>query len=139
MEAYDLSRFTLMHRADFEKALTEIKAGRKVTHWMWYIFPQIEGLGRSSTAQYFAIKDINEARAFINDEYLGNNLCEISRALLSLETDDAVQVFGGIDAQKLRSSMTLFEKASDNGVFAAVIDKFYGGRRDNITLQILGF
>ena len=110
-EKYDLERFTIAHNDSFAQALAEIKRGRKTSHWMWYFFPQIAGLGRSSTAQYYAIADVNEAKAFLDDSYLGGNLVEISSALLELDCDDPIQVFGWIDAVKLKSSMTLFEMA----------------------------
>ena len=103
---YDLSRFETAHRKDYAKALREVKNGRKTSHWMWYIFPQIHGLGFSSTAQFYAIDSLEEAVAFLNDPYLGGNLIEISTALLALETNSATKVFGFPDDLKLKSSMT---------------------------------
>lgn len=137
--SYDLSRFTGAHRRDYSTALREIQAGRKRSHWMWYIFPQVRGLGFSSTAQFYAISDLGEAKAFLNDPYLGHNLREISSALLELETNDASLVFGFPDDMKLRSSMTLFSLASDgDAVFDAVLQKFYNGSADERTREILG-
>lgn len=106
---------------------------------MWYIFPQISGLGDSYMSRFFAIKSLDEARAFIEDEYLGGNLREISNALLTLENNDARYVMGLPDNRKLRSCMTLFLHATDdNEVFRTVLDKFFGGEEDEATLEILG-
>jgi len=136
---YDLSRFENAHRKDYSRALREIKNGRKTTHWMWYIFPQIHGLGFSSTAQFYAIKNLDEAVAFLNDPYLGGNLIEISNALLTLDTNNATQVFGFPDDLKLKSSMTLFKYASNGPcVFDKVLDKYYNGTIDIQTKNILG-
>lgn len=136
---YDLSRFEKMHRRDYSRALKEIKNGRKTTHWMWYIFPQVKGLGFSSTAQFYSIQSLEEAIAFLNDPYLGGNLIEISTALLALNTNNATQVFGFPDDLKLKSSMTLFKLASNGpSVFDQVLEKYYGGTIDYQTKQILG-
>lgn len=138
-EKFDLSRFTTEHKRSFDRALTEIKRGKKQTHWMWYIFPQLRGLGTSYMANFFGIKGIGEARAYIEDEYLGGNLRTISNALLSLESNDPRAVMGVPDNMKLRSCMTLFLHATDdNAVFRAVLDKFFGGEEDEATLEILG-
>ena len=105
---------------------------------MWYIFPQIQGLGMSSTAQFYGIKDLEQAKDFLAHPYLGRNLIEISSALLALDGNDPTAVMGYPDDLKLRSCMTLFELADPSAeVFAAVLDKFYGGRRDEMTLRIL--
>jgi len=136
--AYDLTRFKKAHEFAYSHALAEIKKGRKRTHWMWYIFPQISGLGSSPTSRHYAISDLEEAEAFLADPYLGGNLREITSALLSLDTNDPYAVFGEIDGMKLISCMTLFSYATeDNGVFLAVLDKYYGGRKDNLTEAIL--
>ena len=138
-EKFDLSRFTTEHKRSFDRALAEIKRGKKQTHWMWYIFPQVSGLGSSYMAVFFSIKSMAEARAFIEDEYLGGNLLTISSALLSLESNDPRAVMGFPDDMKLRSSMTLFLRATDdNEVFRAVLDKFFGGEEDPKTLEMLG-
>ena len=135
----NLNRFTVEHKRSFDRALAEIKSGRKRSHWMWYIFPQISGLGDSYMSRFFAIKSLDEARAFIEDEYLGGNLREISNALLTLENNDARYVMGLPDNRQLRSCMTLFLHATDdNEVFRAVLDKFFGGEEDDATLEILG-
>lgn len=133
-----LDRFLTAQERSYDTALSEIKSGRKRSHWMWYIFPQIAGLGMSSTAQYYSIADIEEAREYIAHPVLGARLIEISRALLTLGSSDATAVMGYPDDLKLRSSMTLFAQVSEDPVFNAVIDKFYGGRPDTRTLHILG-
>ena len=137
--APDLSRFVDAHRRSFQTALGEIRNGHKQSHWMWYIFPQIRGLGVSSRSQYYAIQDLDEAAAFLRDPYLGKNLLEICSALLELETNDAFEVFGTPDNRKLQSSMTLFSLVPDaDPVFRSVLDKFFGGKRDHKTLEFLG-
>lgn len=135
---YDLSRFTKAHEYNFNTALREIRSGRKRSHWMWFIFPQIRGLGFSSTAQYYAIESLGEAAAFLHDPCLGGHLIEISEALLTLPTDDAGEVFGYPDNLKLRSCMTLFAKVEDAPpVFREVLQKYYGGSEDERTNEIL--
>ena len=135
---YDLSRFVQAQKRDYPTALREVRNGRKVSHWMWYIFPQLRGLGMSSTAQYYGIQDLDEARAFLDDPCLGSNLTEISRVLLDLDTDDAMAIFGWPDVLKLRSSMTLFALVSEEGsVFRQVLDKYYRGEPDPKTLELL--
>ena len=109
---YDLSKFVLAHRSYYSTALSEMKNGRKASHWMWYIFPQLKGLGKSSTSSYYGITDLEEAKDFLNDAYLGSNLLEISSALLEIECNDASKVMGKPDDLKLKSSMTLFAIAS---------------------------
>ena len=137
--AIDLSRFVNAHKQLYQTALEEIKNGYKYSHWMWYIFPQIHGLGRSSTSQYYAIQSLDEARAFLEDPYLGKNLLEISQALLNLDTNNATEVFGRPDDMKLRSSMTLFSLVADaDPVFQKVLDKYFDGRKDGRTLRVLG-
>ena len=134
-----LQRFTDAQKMDFDTALAEIRNGRKESHWMWYIFPQLCGLGFSSMSEYYGIKDLEEAKAFLNDPYLGENLRAISKALLELKTDDPHQVFGSPDDLKLLSCMTLFEVAEGRGgVFTKVIEKYYKGRRDRKTEKMLG-
>ena len=134
-----LQRFTDAQKMDFDTALAEIRNGRKESHWMWYIFPQLGGLGFSSMSEYYGIKDLEEAKEFLNDPYLGENLRTISKALLELKTDDPHQVFGSPDDSKLLSCMTLFEAAEGKGgVFTKVIEKYYKGRRDRKTEKMLG-
>jgi uncharacterized protein (DUF1810 family) len=134
----DLKRFLEAQERDYEKALAEIKNGRKSSHWMWYIFPQIAGLGFSSTSQYYAIKDIKEAQAYLNHPVLGERLVENTRLLLALETNSARQVFGNPDDLKLHSSLTLFAAVKDsNPVFQQALDKFFQGKPDSQTTTIL--
>ena len=121
----DLQRFTEAQKLDFDLALEEIRSGCKRSHWMWYIFPQIRGLGFSSMSAYYGT-------------YLGGNLRTICQALLELDTDDPHRIFGSPDDLKLRSSMTLFEAAEGKGgIFTKVIEKYYGGRRDQKTIELL--
>lgn len=135
----DLQRFKDAQKNDYELALREIKSGRKRSHWMWYIFPQIHGLGRTSISEYFSIKNLQEAREYLKDPVLGTRLVEISKALLDLSTSDPQAVFGSPDDLKLRSCMTLFEKADpENPVFGKVLDRYYNGQRDQRTLEIVG-
>lgn len=139
MKEYDLSRFITSQQTDYPTALAEIKSGKKTTHWIWYIFPQIKGLGRSAMSQHFAVENLEEARQFLAHPYLGANLIEISKALLELESNDPIAVMGShVDAVKLRSSMTLFSIADETQpVFQAVLDKFFGGEPDPLTISIL--
>lgn len=134
----DLNRFVSAQNGVYERALSEIKNGYKVTHWMWYIFPQLVGLGCSEISEFYGIRGISEAKDYLNDEVLGNRLREISLELLKLDKSDPVEVFGGIDSIKLKSSMTLFDYVSDDGdnVFMKVIDKYFGGEKDELTLKI---
>ncbi len=132
-----LDRFLVAQEHSYDTALREIRAGHKRSHWMWYIFPQIAGLGMSYTAQLYSIKDIDEARSYISHPVLGARLIEISEALLKTESSDATAVMGYPDDLKLRSCMTLFAQVSDNPVFNAVLEKFYGGKADVRTLSIL--
>ena len=135
---YNLERFIDAQRTDYAVALAEIKSGKKESHWMWYIFPQRLGLGYTSVSILYAIKDIKEATAYLNHEILGTRLIEISNALLQLETDDARKIFGSPDNMKLRSSMTLFSLVPGaDKVFQAVLDKFFNGKEDERTLQLL--
>ena len=136
---YDISRFTDAQMRSYPTALAEIKRGRKMSHWMWYIFPQVSGLGFSPTAQYYSISGLEEAREYLSDDYLRSNLLEISFALLQLPGNDAESVLGWPDCLKLRSCMTLFKYAAPNEpVFQQVLDKYYDGRDDQRTLDILG-
>ena len=133
----DLSRFLNAQARDYEQALSEIRAGRKRSHWIWYIFPQLDGLGYSGTARYYAIKDRAEAEAYMEDPVLSGRLIEISNALLELESDDPTEVMGYPDDLKLRSSMTLFSMVSDDPVFKKVLDKFFGGEECSYTREYL--
>ena len=119
---YDLDRFLTAQSRDYTTALREIRSGRKRSHWIWYIFPQVAGLGMSSTSQYYAISGLDEARAYLREPTLRAHLLEVSNALLALDESDPSAVFG----------------FPDDPAFAAVLDKFFGGQPDTRTLQILG-
>lgn len=134
----DLERFLVAQQNHFQTALREIKQERKVSHWMWFVFPQIRGLGYSATAKFYGIQDVQEARAFYDDETLGKNMQELVQALLATKSSDATEIFGYPDDLKLRSSMTLFAKAvPEDPRFQQVLDKFYNGKMDEKTLQLL--
>lgn len=139
MSMYNLERFFPYHTHDYPQALREIKAGEKESHWIWYIFPQLKGLGRSSRSLEFGIENADEAREYLRHPVLGADLIEITSALLGLKDTNPVKVMGGeVDALKLKSCMTLFACVSDEGsVFHKVLDKFFGGEMDALTLSIL--
>ena len=130
---YNIERFHDVHKIYFEYALKEIQSGRKQSHWMWYIFPQLKILGRSYKAVYYGIENAEEAKIFYDDKYLGSNLKEICHALLECESNDALEVMGCPDNLKLCSSMTLFYLATGDELFADVLKKFYDGKQDEIT------
>lgn len=137
MTQFDLSRFSSAQNDMFETALAEIRAGQKRSHWIWFVFPQIAGLGTSSTAHHFAIRTLEEARAYIRDCVLGVRYLEAVEALQGLPGGTAEGVLGGVDAMKLRSSLTLFEAAGGGGVIAAAIERWFGGVRDTRTLALI--
>lgn len=132
-----LDRFIKAQEQYYEAALQEIRNGRKESHWMWFIFPQVKGLGYSDISRYYAIQSRSEAEAYLAHPVLGKRLKEISEALLDLETNNPVEVFGGIDAQKLQSSMTLFWLIGGVNVFADVLMKYYGGKLDWGTVALV--
>ena len=137
-ESFDLARFVDAQDSGgaYESALAELRAGRKRGHWIWFVLPQIEGLGMSPTSQFFGVRGLAEARAYVAHPVLGPRLVAAARALADLPGSDAVAVLGSIDAVKLRSSMTLFEAADpDQPVYAEVLAKFFGGDRDPATLS----
>ena len=137
--APNLQRFLDAQATDYSQALTELRAGRKRSHWMWYIFPQIHGLGFSSISQHYAIQDASEAAAYVQHPVLGARLVEIAQALLGLAVSNATSIMGSPDDLKLRSSMTLFGAVPGaSPVFQQVLDKFFGGAPDAKTLQLLG-
>lgn len=134
----NLDRFLIAQQTYYRTALQEIKSGQKRSHWMWFIFPQITGLGYSETARYYAIQDMDEAKAYLADYTLRSNLIEISEALLQVDSNDAAAVMGWPDNLKLKSSMTLFALAEPEcEVFQKVLDKFFGGKMDQKTVEIL--
>jgi len=134
----NLNRFIDAQERDYQTALTEIRNGRKKSHWMWYIFPQVQGLGFSETSRFYAIKDLDEAEAFLQHPILGSRLIAICNALLGLQSNNANQIFGSPDDVKLKSCMTLFAALSNSDpVFGLVLDKFFNGRKDQKTLQLI--
>jgi uncharacterized protein (DUF1810 family) len=138
-DPYDLARFVRAQENDYEHALSEIKGGRKRTHWMWYIFPQIDGLAFSSTSKRYSIKSVAEARAYLNHPILGPRLLASAEAVVRVEGRSATDIFGSPDDVKLRSCATLFACVSPrNSVFGRLLDKYYGGERDGKTLELLG-
>lgn len=137
-DPHNLKRFVEAQDRVFEQALSELRAGRKTGHWMWFIFPQIAGLGRSETARKFAIASRDEAEAYLQHPILGPRLRECARAVCRLEGLSAYQIFGHPDDMKFRSSMTLFSKvAADNDIFEEAIRKYFRGEFDNLTLERL--
>ena len=138
MKAHQLERFITAQKAVYQTALNELIAGRKQGHWMWYIFPQIQGLGFTETSRHYAIEDLNEATEYLAHRVLGPRLILMCNTLLELETNDAQLIFGNPDDLKLKSSMTLFSAVPDtNPVFEKVLQKYYDGLKDHITLKIL--
>lgn len=138
-DPYDLQRFVSAQNAAYADALAEIRAGRKRSHWMWYVFPQLAGLGRSSTAQFYGIGTLDEARAYLAHPVLGPRLLEIALAVVDSPVRSATALFGSPDDLKLRSSATLFARASaGESVFERVLAKYFDGRPDPKTLALLG-
>ena len=137
-DPFGLQRFVDAQAQTYDQALAELRDGEKRTHWMWFVFPQLTGLGRSGMAQRFAIPSLTEARAYAAHPTLGRRLVECARALTALDTADPIAVFGPVDAQKLRSSMTLFAVAvPDEPVFRQVLDHYFGGVEDDATTSRL--
>ncbi len=133
----NLQRFLTAQENAYQVALSEIKNGKKQSHWMWYIFPQVQGLGVSETSKFYAIENKQEAEEFLNHPVLGSRLIEICKALLNLETNDPHKIFGSPDDMKLHSSMTLFSSLPNaSPVFQKILDKFFGGKKDGKTLKI---
>ncbi|MBT1177683.1 DUF1810 domain-containing protein [Bifidobacterium callimiconis] len=138
-DLWNLQRFVDAQRHSYATALSEVRAGAKRSHWIWYVFPQIQGLGRSSTSQYYAITCLDEAKAYLVHPVLGPRLIRITQAALDATAPTATAVFGRPDDMKLRSCMTLFALADpDQPVFDAVLAKWFGGHPDRRTLSILG-
>jgi uncharacterized protein (DUF1810 family) len=135
---YDLGRFVEAQERIYPQALQEIRSGQKQSHWMWFIFPQIEGLGFSPASRRYSIKNAEEARAYLDHPVLGARLVECFEALVALQGRSAVSVFGPVDEMKLRSSATLFAQVSAPGsVFEQALEKYFGGEKDELTLRIL--
>ena len=138
-DPYDLDRFVRAQEGTYTQALAEVRRGRKASHWMWFVFPQVAGLGSSPTAQRYALSGLDEARAYLAHPVLGERLREIAGAAAALEGRTAREVFGSPDDLKLASSLTLFEAAaSGEPVFARALDALCGGGRDPRTLAAIG-
>jgi uncharacterized protein (DUF1810 family) len=138
-DPYHLGRFLEAQEDDYERALSEIRDGRKRSHWMWYIFPQFDGLAFSSTSKHYAIKSLDEARAYLEHPILGPRLRECAEAVIGVEGRTAHEIFGSPDDLKLRSCATLFACVSPPGsVFDRLLEKYYQGQRDEKTLHLLG-
>ncbi len=140
-DGWDLERFVRAQDAGgtYDRAVSELRRGRKSTHWMWFVFPQIAGLASSPTSRTYAIASLDEAVAYLDHPVLGSRLMTCSEIVTSTEGRTAVDIFGGIDAQKLHSSMTLFARAApDEEVFRDVLDSYFGGAEDSATIERLG-
>lgn len=137
-DPFNLDRFVEAQRGVYDDALGELRGGLKRTHWMWFVFPQISGLGSSSMARNFAIGSLAEAQTYLRHPVLGARLLECTQAVNGLAGRSAHQIFGSPDDMKFRSSMTLFERVPGaNAAFSTALDKYYGGQRDAATLQLL--
>ncbi|HEU5295332.1 MAG TPA: DUF1810 domain-containing protein [Burkholderiaceae bacterium] len=138
-DPFDLQRFVAAQQPLYDQVTTELAAGAKTSHWMWFVFPQLRGLGRSSTALHYGIASLDEARAYAQHPLLAARLRECCELLMAVQGRSALQIFGSIDALKLRSCLTLFERAAPHeSLFAHLLVKYYGGERDAATLRLLG-
>lgn len=137
--AFDLERFVAAQEGAYDGVLRELRQGRKTGHWIWFIFPQLVGLGRSETSRFFGIESADEARAYLDHPLLGRRLSECASAVLATTGATAEQIFGSLDAMKVRSSMTLFHRAApDEPLFAEMLERFYAGHLDEATDALLG-
>jgi len=132
-----IERFIEPQKTSYAIALEEVRNGKKISHWMWYIFPQLRGLGQSNLAWYYGIEDLEEAKAYLAHPVLGQRLREITQTALELSETDPMKVFGWPDNMKLRSCMTLFAQISEDDLFARTLDKFFGSQEDSLTLELL--
>ncbi|WP_374026029.1 DUF1810 domain-containing protein [Mycobacterium sp. HNNTM2301] len=138
-DPFDLQRFVDAQAPVYRNVVDELRSGRKRSHWMWYVFPQLRGLGGSPTAVYYGISSLDEARAYLRHDVLGPRLHECARLVNEVQGRSVGEIFGSPDDLKLRSSMTLFAQATDdNQDFVALLDKYYDGRQDRLTLERLG-
>lgn len=135
---YNLNRFLEVQETEYETALSEIRTGCKYSHWIWFIFPQHKDLGISSTSKFYGIGSLDEAKQYLEHPILGKRLCEITVELLKHKTKSAEDIFGHLDALKVKSCMTLFDLVEPNAVFSDALSTFYNGKRDEKTLQLLG-
>lgn len=134
---FNLNRFVEAQEKIYATALRELQRGQKRSHWMWYIFPQLKHLGVSYNSKFYGLSGVDEATVYWQHPVLGQRLREVCEAILALSTNDAEEVFGGIDSMKLRSSMTLFDRIAPNDIFARVLDKYFEGERDMRTIGII--
>ena len=137
MVDYNLQRFLDAQQGDYERAFAEVRNGRKHSHWIWYIFPQLKGLGMSYNSQYYGISGKEEAEAYLAHSILGERLREITSAFLKLKGKTAQDVFGALDAMKVLSCMTLFNEVAPDGLFQQVIEQYYQGKTDEMTKRML--
>ena len=138
LDNYNLNRFVEAQKGDYKLAMFEISRGRKTGHWIWYIFPQLKGLGRSYNSNFYGIQNEEEAKLYLNHPILGKRIIELSEILLTLKDKSARDIFGGLDTMKLKSSMTLFSSVSEKGsVFDEVLDKYFEGKKSYRTLEML--
>ena len=137
-DAFNLDRFVTAQASCYDRVLAELRRGHKASHWMWFIFPQIAGLGRSPTAQFYALASLDEALAYLNHPVLGPRLVECTKAATAVPEGSAYDIFGGIDEMKFRSSLTLFTVAApQEPAFQAALDRFFEGEKDPLTLEKL--
>ncbi|MXP45333.1 DUF1810 domain-containing protein [Allopontixanthobacter sediminis] len=136
-DPHNLGRFLEAQAGRYETAVNEVRRGMKRSHWMWFIFPQLAGLGRSATAQHYAIRSLNEARSYLSHPVLGTRLRECVALLQDLDGLTAQTVFGEVDALKLRSSLTLFIEAGAGPLFVAALERWFAGEKDTATLALL--
>lgn len=132
-----LERFVKAQKDTYERAFDEVKNGEKLSHWIWFIFPQLKGLGRSPNSVYYGIENLKEAESFLKHPILGRRLRDITQVLLDLKNLSAIDIFGAVDAMKVRSCMTLFNECTDEKIFSDVLDKYYQGKKDEATMRIL--
>lgn len=136
-DRFNLARFFEGQYLIYPIALKELQTGVKRTHWMWFVFPQIKGLGKSYNSMFYGLSGIDEAKEYLAEPTLNYRLREICETVLNLQSDSILKVFGKVDSMKLQSSMTIFDLASPDDIFAKVLDKWYGGQRDSLTLKLL--
>lgn len=133
-----LARFLQAQETIYSTVMEELRGGKKRSHWMWFIFPQITGLGHSSTSRYYAIENLEEARAYLNNPTLGKRLRECAQLVFEIDNHSITEIFGYPDDRKLSSSMTLFDVVAEEGsIFSQVLDKYFNGKRDKATLEII--
>lgn len=136
-DSFNLNRFVVAQDAVYDTVVSELSEGRKRSHWMWYIFPQLKHLGHRYNAKFYGISGWEEAKAYLADPILDARLRKVSEIILALPGNDAREVFGGIDDMKLRSSMTLFDLVAPNDIFSRVLEKYFNGKRDRRTIAIV--